>query len=114
MTAFSDIYTLSDAAIVAEMGAFVKHHRLALNKTQSQLAEEAGVSRSTIVDFENGMRANIITLVQLLRALRQMHVLNEFKVKIQPSPIQLAEMDLSKRKRASKSKVKSKKRKSDW
>ncbi len=114
MSTFSDIYALSDTAIVAEMGAYIKHHRLALNKTQAQLAEEAGVSRSTLIDFENGMRANIITLIQLLRALRQLHVLSEFEVKIQPSPIQLAELELSKRKRASKTKVKSKKRKSDW
>lgn len=114
MTEITDIYALSDAAIVAEMGAFVKHHRLEQNKTQAQLAEEAGISRSTLVDFESGMRANIITLVQLLRALRQLHVLKEFEVRFEPSPLQLAELEISKRKRASKAKVKSKKRKSNW
>lgn len=114
MTAFTDIYALSDTAIVAELGAFIKHHRLEQNKTQAQLAEEAGISRSTLVDFEKGMRANIITLVQLLRALRKLNVLNDFEVKLEPSPIQLAELEFSKRKRASKSTVKHKKKKSDW
>lgn len=114
MTASSDIYSKSDTAIVAELGAFVRHHRLLQNKTQAQLAEAAGISRSTLVEFEKGMRANIITLVQLLRALRQLHVLMEFEIKFEPSPIQLAELELAKRKRASGKRTKRKKRKSDW
>ncbi len=39
----TNINTLSDTAIVAAIGAYIKHHRLEQNKTQSQLAKDAGI-----------------------------------------------------------------------
>ncbi len=105
---------MSDDAIVETISAFIKHHRLEQNKTQSQLAAEAGINRSTLVEFEKGQRANIITFIQLLRALNLLHVLKQFEVQQQLSPIQLAELEQSKRKRASKTKTVSKKTKSNW
>lgn len=109
----TDINSLSDNAIVETIGAFIKHHRLEQNKTQAQLAEEAGINRSTLAEFEKGMRANIITFIQLLRALNLLYVLKQFQVQLQISPIQMAELEQSKRKRATAQK-KSKKYKSDW
>ena len=105
---------MSYNAIVETMGAFIKHHRLEQNKTQSQLAEEAGINRSTLSEFEQGMRSNIITLIQLLRALNLLYVLQPFQVQQQLSPIQLAELEQAKRKRATKTKKTGKKNKSDW
>ena len=104
----------SDNVIVEKLSAFVKHHRLEQNKTQSQLAEEAGINRSTLVEFEKGKRANMITFIQLLRALNMLHVLNQFEITQELSPIQLAELEQSKRKRASKNIQSTKKPKSDW
>jgi putative transcriptional regulator len=104
----------SDTAIIVSIGEFIKHYRLEQNKTQSQLAEEAGINRSTLSEFENGMRSNLITLIQLLRALNLLDVLQVFQVQQQISPIQLAELEQSKRKRASKAKKISKKPKSNW
>ena len=106
--------TLSDDAIVATIGAFIKHHRLEQNKTQGQLSEEAGINRSTLVEFEKGMRSSMITFIQLLRALNLLYVLDQFKIIPQISPIQLAEMEQAKRKRASKTKTSIKKNKSNW
>lgn len=105
---------MSDNAIVETIGAFVKHHRLQQNKTQSQLAQEAGINRSTLSEFEKGTRSNIITLIQVLRALHLLHVLQQFQVQQQISPIQLAELEQTKRRRASKTKKNGKKPKSDW
>ena len=105
---------MSDPAIVKTIGAFVRHHRMEQNKTQNDLAQEAGVNRSTLSDFENGTRVNIITFIQLLRALNLLHVLEQFKIQQQLSPIQLAKMDQAKRKRASKNRIGKKKNKSDW
>ena len=106
--------TSSDSGILETIGAFIKHHRLDQNKTQSKLAEEAGINRSTLVEFEKGMRSNVITLIQLLRALNLLPVLKEFEINQQMSPITLAEMEQAKRKRAGRTKKSSKKTKSDW
>ena len=109
-----NINAMSDNAIVETISAFIKHHRLEQNKTQSQLADEAGINRSTMVEFEKGQRANMITFIQLLRALNLLHVLKQFEIQQQLSPIQLAELEQSKRKRASKNIQSTKKPKSDW
>lgn len=104
----------SDKAIMAKMGDFVKQQRLQQNKTQNQLAHDAGINRSTLVDLEQGKRANLITLIQVLRVLNQLHFFNQFEIKQQISPIQLAELEQAKRKRASKSTATKQTPKSDW
>ncbi len=93
---------MSDNALVATMGEFIKHHRLEQNKTQKRLSEEAGINRSTLVEFENGKRANLITFIQLLRALNLLYTLKQFQMQQQLSPIKLAELEHTKRKRASR------------
>lgn len=108
------INAMSDDAIVETISAFIKHYRLEQNKTQSQLAAEAGINRSTLVEFEKGQRANMITFIQLLRALNLLHVVKQFEIQQQLSPIQLAELEQSKRKRASKTKTATKKTNSNW
>lgn len=112
------INSMSDNAIVETISNFIKYHRLEQNKTQSQLATEAGINRSTLVEFEKGNRANMITFIQLLRALNLLHVIKQFEIQQQLSPIQLAELEQSKRKRASKTKLpltqRMKKNKSNW
>lgn len=105
---------MSDIAILKTLGAFIKHHRLEQNKSQSQLAEEAGINRSTLSELEKGSRSNILTLIQLLRALNLLHVLQQFQVQQYFSPIQLAKLEQAKRKRAAKKKKYVKKPKSDW
>ena len=108
----------SDTTLVKTIGNFIKHHRLQQNKTQLILAEEAGINRSTLSQFERGMRANLGTFVQLLRALKLLYVLQQFTVQPQLSPLQLATIEQAKRKRAGKAqkatKKISEKRKSNW
>lgn len=108
-------YSLSDNALVSLFGAYIRHHRLQQNKSQSQLATHAGINRSTLIEFEKGKRANLITFIQLLRALNLLYVLDAFKIEQQISPLMLAEMAQAVRKRASRSKKNQvKKNKSDW
>jgi len=116
MTDINNIFglSLSDKAIAEMLGEFVRHHRLEQNKTQSKLAEEAGINRSTLVELEKGNPSNIMTLIRLLRVLNLLQVFEQFKVTAQISPIQLAKMEQAKRKRASESKKKSVKKKSNW
>ncbi|PBQ33544.1 transcriptional regulator [Sphingobacteriaceae bacterium] len=113
-----NIYTqaLGDTAYLARLGEFVKQHRLDQNKTQSQLALESGINRSTLIEFEKGKRINLITFIQLLRSLNLLYMLDPFIVQQELSPLQLAELEMAKRKRASKlrSPASKPKPKSDW
>lgn len=56
----------------------------------------------------------MIVFVQLLRALKLLHLLQEFQVKQQISPIELAKLEQSKRIRASRKDKNEAKPKSNW
>jgi len=92
---------MSDAAIVQQLGEFLKHTRLQQNITQAQLARRAGLNRYTVGQIENGESITLSTLIQLLRALDVLHVLEHFTVKNEISPVAYAELMRKKRKRAS-------------
>jgi transcriptional regulator with XRE-family HTH domain len=118
MTEISDIkwVAASDKVLIETIGAFIKDHRLQQNKTQGQLAREAGIVRSTLSLFESGKNTSLLVFIQLLRALKLLHLLKEFQVKQQISPLQLAKLEQSKRIRAkqkSPDKIKPA-HKSDW
>jgi transcriptional regulator with XRE-family HTH domain len=93
---------MSDKALMEQIGAFIKHHRLRQNKTQEMLAEEAGISRSTLSLLERGETVTVLTLLQVLRVLDQLHILDVFRVHEPVSPMALAKLEKKKRKRASK------------
>lgn len=105
---------MSDGAIVGMLGSYIKHHRLEQNITQDQLATNTGISRSTLVDLEQGKSGNLLTFIRLLRSLNLLNTLDAFQVKQQISPILLAEQAQAQYKRASKRKNISKKRNTDW
>ena len=105
---------MSNLALVQEISEFIKLTRLDQNKTQNELAEEAGITRTTLSAFESGKKnINLLTLIQLLRALNSLHVLDTFKIERKLSPLQLAKLEQEQRKRASKATDK-KQPKSDW
>jgi transcriptional regulator with XRE-family HTH domain len=106
----------SDTAIMERLGAFIKHHRLLQNKTQEQLAKEAGIARSTLSLFEKGENTSLLVFIQLLRSLKMLQMLQEFQAKQQVSPLELARLERSKRQRV-KQKSTSKKKpytQTDW
>ena len=110
---YKNWFSMSDDALAKEIGSFVKHHRLNQNKTQSEIAKAAGVSRSTLSLLERGETVTVATLLQVLRSLNQLQVMDAFKIKIEQSPIELAKQALNKRKRASGGND-SVKNESDW
>ncbi|MEX1135384.1 MAG: helix-turn-helix transcriptional regulator [Balneolales bacterium] len=110
---YKDWDSMSDKALIEEIGAFVKHHRLRQNKTQDSVAEEAGISRSTLSLLERGESVTILTLIQILRVLDQLHVMNAFRVDETISPIALAKLEKEKRQRAGKQ-VRQNQETSDW
>ena len=110
------IEAASDSALIKTLGAFVKHHRVQQNKSQAQLAREAGIVRSTLSLFENGENTTLLVFVQLLRALKLLHILQHFEIIQELSPLQLAKLEHSQKKRVrSKITVRGKPEpKSDW
>jgi transcriptional regulator with XRE-family HTH domain len=63
-------YTLAAVEdIERDLGQRLEAIRLAKNINQTQLAEEAGVSRRTITRLENGEGVSLDTLIRVLRAL---------------------------------------------
>ena len=91
---------MSDYALAQTIGAFVKHHRLAQNKTQKEVAVAANISRSTLSLLEKGEAVTIPTLIQILRVLDLLYIMDIFKIQEQISPIELAKLDQQKRQRA--------------
>lgn len=82
---------MSDAAITQAIGKYVKQQRVEQNRTQSELAKDAGISRSTLSLLERGEPVMLFTLLQVLRILDSLHVLNAFNVQPKISPMLVAE-----------------------
>ena len=94
--------SMSDHALAMQIGAFVRHHRLQQNKSQEELSRAAGISRSTLSLLEKGETVTLATLLQTLRALDQLQVMEAFLVPAPVvSPLLLARMERDARKRAS-------------
>ncbi len=94
-------HAMSDPAMLEVLGNYIKNTRLQQNKTQQQVAVAAGINRSTMVQIEKGGGGTLLSFIQILRALGQLEVLDNFEIKQQISPLQLAKIDQQKRKRAS-------------
>ncbi|MBC8319895.1 MAG: helix-turn-helix domain-containing protein [Bacteroidetes bacterium] len=106
---------MSDHAIVKEIGAFLKHHRIAQNRTQKEIAEKAGINRTTLSLLESGEVVKLSTLIKVLRILDLLYILDVFNVKEEISPIEYARLKKSKRLRAtSKSEKSTNDNKSEW
>ncbi len=97
---FNNWPSLSDSALAAHIGQFIKHKRLEQNKSQESLSMEAGISRSTLSLLERGETVTLATLIQVLRVLDQLQVMDAFVVEEKISPLALAKAEQSKKQRA--------------
>ncbi len=96
---------MSDIAITKQMGSYIKHLRLQQNKTQALLAEMAGLNRWTISQIENGESITLMSLIQILRALDSLHVLNTFEISDEISPLEYAKLKKRKKKERARNKI---------
>ena len=99
-TSYKNWLSMSDDALAKQVGTFIKHHRLEQNKTQEMLAEAAGISRSTLSLLEKGVAVTLPTLIQVLRVLDQLQVMEAFEIQQSISPLALAKAEKEKRNRA--------------
>lgn len=108
------IYTqMSDGAIVAHIGRFIKHTRGKQNKTQAQLAETAGLNRWTLGQIENGESITLSSLIQILRALDCLHVLEAFNYSEEISPLEYVKLKKQQTKERVRNKTSHKNNKDD-
>jgi transcriptional regulator with XRE-family HTH domain len=105
--------SMSDRALAMHIGVFIKHHRMEQNKTQDVLAKAAGISRSTLSLLERGETVTLATVIQVLRVLDKLKVMESFSIEQETSPLMLAKMEMGKRKRA-RGKVEETQNENDW
>ncbi len=108
-----DIKALSDKALLEFIGHFIRHHRINQNKSQSDLAKESGIDRSTISEVERGYKSNTLTIIQILRALNKLNVFEAFNVEQELSPLQLAKIKIKPKERVRSKKTQGEDRNKD-
>lgn len=107
-------HSRSDKSLSETIGKFIKHHRTKQQLTQQELANKANISRSTLSLLERGETVTISTLLQVLRVLELLHVMDSFTIEQSISPIALAKAEQAEKQRV-RSKGKSKdKNESEW
>jgi len=92
---------MSDDALARHIGSYVRHHRMQKDMTQDEMAERAGMSRSTLSLLERGAPVKLSSLIQVLRVLDHLHVLDVFTVRQTISPLALVKEQKKMRRRAS-------------
>ena len=98
--------SMTDDAIVKHIGSFIKEERIAKNKTQSEIAKITGLNRYTIGKIEKGGSVTLKVLIQVLRALDILHVLDHLVTTTNISPLEAVKLKEKKRKRATSTKQK--------
>lgn len=109
-----DYYSMADDALVKHLGQTLQQQRLKQNLTQKQLAERAGIDRTTISYFENGRPSSTLTFIQLLRGLQLLETLEQLEVREEISPLALLKQQEKQRRRASGSGAKPDKPDTKW
>ena len=98
---------LTDEAILSELGRRLERIRLDQNQTQSQLADNAGVSKRTVERLESGQS---VQLSSFIRVCRQLDLIERFAASVPepvPSPIAQAKLQGKQRQRATSTKTQS-------
>ncbi len=97
---YNDWVSMSDKALGATIGNFIKHHRLNQNKTQDEVSIAAGISRSTLSLLERGEKVTLSSLIQILRVLDLLYIMDIFQISNEISPIEYVKLQKNKRQRA--------------
>ncbi len=87
----TDIYALTDSAIIAQIGQKLKETRIEQNISQKTLADRCGLSTFSISQMENGHNTSLLSLIMVLRALNQLEILAELFREKPISPVAISE-----------------------
>jgi len=79
----------ADPEIMAELGGRLAGLRKAAGLTQAEVAERAGLDRSTVSRAERGDNPNLLTVIRLLRVYGRLGALDAFVPEPDVSPMAL-------------------------
>ena len=96
--------SLSNSAIIAEVGKRLKYYRFQRKLTQQELADQAGISVFSVTQIEKGKAVTLTVFLSVLRVLRLLDNLELFIPEIGISPIELLKLKGNTPKRIKKSK----------
>ena len=94
--------TMSDSAIMNELGTRIEQYRIAQEMTQAALAEAAGVGKRTIERLEAGESLQLAVLLRVLRALGLIDALDALVPEASARPMDLLKLRGKTRSRASR------------
>jgi len=97
---YTEWLSMSDKALMETIGNFIQHHRLNQNRSQNDVAEAAGISRSTLSLLERGKKVSLNSLIQVLRILDLLYIMDVFKVSREISPLEYARLQKNRKERA--------------
>ena len=100
-----DFSSMTDKAILEELGVRIQRRRLAMNISQNELTLKAGVARKVIQNIESGRGSTLKGFVRTLRALGLASELSLLFPEPGPSPLELAKLKGRERLRASGSRA---------
>ena len=84
--------TISDEALLQEIGRRLARRRLDMALSQADLAEQAGVSKRTLERIEAGHAAQTLNLVRILRVLELLGGLDRWLPPAGPRPMDLLKL----------------------
>lgn len=91
--------TMSEQAIAEAIGSRLEALRVKKNLNQETVAEEAGISRTTLRQLMAG-KGTLLNLIAVLRVIGELDRLSSLVEEVRSSPIQMAKMAGKKRQRA--------------
>ena len=96
---------LTDKAVLEHIGGRVRQLRLRKNITQSQLAKDSGVGKSTIERFEKGHSIQLTSLIRILRSFGKLEELLDLIPDQTASPMEMLMKEEPTKYRASRKKA---------
>ncbi|MFB3302453.1 helix-turn-helix domain-containing protein [Pseudomonas sp. AMR01] len=90
---------MSEEAIAQAIGSRLEALRVKKNINQETVAEEAGISRTTLRQLMAG-KGTLLNLISVLRVIGELDRLSSLVEEVRSSPIQMAKMAGKKRQRA--------------
>lgn len=91
--------TMSEQTIAEVIGSRLEALRVKKNINQQTVAEEAGISRTTLRQLMAG-KGTLLNLIAVLRVIGELDRLSSLVEEVRSSPIQMAKMAGKKRQRA--------------
>lgn len=85
------IIIMNDEEILKKMGAKLKEIRVEANMKQRELSEKSGLSMFSISQIETGHNTSVLSLIQVLKVLNRMDMLEPFLKEREVDPELLAQ-----------------------